>query len=553
MTKHKLFEDISIDPILLDSLDKQISTINAEINQAFQLRKKSDLSYMREISKKYNTLEVNNEIIPFKLVIGNEDGTLADYDLYTKEISYYWGNSLKRIDPSVIRHEAYHHLQLEKIIDELIKYSPNESREAIRKKVINKIINTRKKQEKIYDSVYGEGTTYDYLYFFTSKELVNYADKIALDLAKYMKHNKDYLYLYKLKNLLSDFEFNYNKLKLYNKDLSEISKFYRGVINQINIVCDKLFKEDPINKKKLFKKLLKQLYTYIVNQLQKYVEGQSFLNVMQEKLAVPTVDTHIAFSSADKVKDLLLRALSSDSHNEALYNKIVKSGFFKNDKLYIKLDRSSYKVPVILAKREPGGPRGRTGRFGKWLKEPAICLFLILNPKAKRVVYSYEYDNTLDHEVTHLLQNYSVAIKYLSNYNKKLDSSNIKNMLNQVILHGKGATVKNRQNAAEWVAYYQRPDEMGARAMVLYKELLKDSYLLNKVLDYLEYNKPDFHFIDKMLKKENLPGYKDFVAFSNKQMKDTGEPEFETAGWDLRQELLAYLYKIYLKDKSIRR
>lgn len=556
----KIYENFSItvEPIQLNGLRSQIDKINAEINRAFQLKEKSEIGYMKEISKKFNKLKINGEEIPFELVIGGDDSALADYDMSLGKINYYWGNKLKRIDLDVVHHEAYHHLQMENLLNELSSLNPEISRKDLRKKIVSAIVQFRKNQEKFYDSKYGEGTTYRDLYFSTAKEVINYSDYIARDFARYMKNHQDYLFLYHLKNLANDFDVNKSNMDNYTPKLKEMSKFYINVTRKFAKLAS-LVKEkhDLTEARKVYWRLLEKLIKGIVYHLQRYVDGQDYLEVMQEKIAIPRIDTNTAFRSGENLKNKLFDVLNRDDTNKALYQKLVKNGYYENPVLNIKLDNNyGVRVPVILVERgskiSSKGSKGAIGIFKN--SQVGLKLGLILNHRDQRIVNDYEYGTTIDHEITHLLQDYSVALKYLQSTKKKIDNKVLEKTLFRVVKEGAPSKVVSF-DALDKIKYFRKPNEMGARAMILYKALLKNRTLLNKIVDYIEKNNPRFEDLDRIIKRENLPGYKDFVTFSNNQMDATGDLEQDTAGWELRQELLNYFYKIYqqfYKDKGVR-
>lgn len=562
----QLFEDITVDPVLLNGLQKQIAAINTEINRAFQLREKSDLEYMKEIAKKFNSLIINGQTIPFKLVIGADDSALADYDMGTKEISYYWGNTLKRIDPSVIHHEAIHHLQMENLIDQVEKRVPSKRREEIRRELVNYIVNRRKNQEKLYDKRFGKGATYDHLYFSTAKELVNYADKIALDFTRYMQKHKDWSYYYKIKAFASDFDTYKKNIRKYSLDFANMSKFYDGVTRQFAYTAKELFPDSYEDQKQLYRRLYKKLLNYITLNLENYIKGQGTIDtlesysnydaardeflsekdILSERLAVPKIDMNDAFATAERVKKGLLNAIANEKSNKALYQRIMKDNYYKHNQMYIiPIKKIGYKLPVVFYEIKGDRPAGVTGRFGNFFKEPAIGIGLILDHKNQTVVSSYRYYDTIDHEVTHVLQEVSVALRYLETLGKEVDDRVLKKTIDKVMSRGVHSSIKGSKDALKRIQYYRKPNEMGARAMLVYKYAIKDEFTMRKLVSYIERNRPDFFEIDRMLKQDNVAGYRDLVKFSQIQMADTGDIEEDTAGWQLRKELLTYFYKFY--------
>ena len=409
--------DILINPKEFNGLKKQIDEFNKLIKNAIKLveQGKSKSDYYLTI-KKYveeHPILINGDKIKLVLLNKSDSSTSAEYDIEDEIIEYNWPD-LKYLSYDAIKHELFHHIQYRKILKQL-KAKTNLPDDQLKEIIVNALIDKREGDADHFDSILGDNATYRELYYITNKELANFADTIARNLAMYMEENKDYTLLYKLEGLKRNPE--YSKLVSIKPDLYKGSNFYKNLDGRLKDLHKFLVSKQGESKASITTQNIDiKLLNSITDLLHTYIGNKSYLDSMKESIATPIRNYQLRKSAqinkqdlnslTNMLRNLDMRTLQTDlqkygSHEESI---TLYADFGKD------LGLSQFKV-VIVFELIPNDSQ-KSGEMGY---DPANHQFYIYYyiPEKFAKGQLTDFGNmkyTFIHEITHIKQIIETAI-----------------------------------------------------------------------------------------------------------------------------------------------
>lgn len=298
------------------------------------------------------------------------------------------------------------------------------------------------------------------------------------------------------------------------------------------------------------------------------------------------INIDLGFESANRVMNQLYNICKNAKANAELYNRLEyamdhpKGGDYtvevKGLNIYLTKD-ISLPVRLYLNHESPSGKRTALGSYRSSKRKFSsskltITLGLYGDPAERYVAwFPAEYEQTLDHEVTHAYQKLEVANRSIKMKNKssqyKPSDKELGNELKRVssrpgsgkILDKAKSATSAEENLRGRIEYYKRKGELGANAHALMRQLVKfygtDS--MEILGNHLSFGKPSFDEIDKSLLADS--NFKSTIWYSLTSLAQHEQKIFgirnldQTEGYNLKKELLKLVYDYYKRYYNNRR
>lgn len=298
------------------------------------------------------------------------------------------------------------------------------------------------------------------------------------------------------------------------------------------------------------------------------------------------VNIDLGFESANRVLNQLYNICKNAKANGILYDKLEyamehpKNGDYSIPVkgLNIALTKDIV-LPVYLylnhvnakGKRTSLGSYKTTRRLFSDPK-PRIMLGLYGDPEDRFIGwFPADYEQTLDHEVTHAYQKLEVANRSLKMKKKSSEyqptEKELGSELGRVgIRPGSGKLLDKAKSATSpeeslkgRIEYYKRRGELGANAHALMRQLVKYYGLesMETLGNHLSFGKPSFEEIDRSILSD--PNFKSTAWYSLTSLAQHEQRVFgirnldQTEGYNLKKELLKLVYDYYKRYYKNRR
>lgn len=294
-------------------------------------------------------------------------------------------------------------------------------------------------------------------------------------------------------------------------------------------------------------------------------------NILTEgRIAIPTIGAmkSVAFSQIDKIIDDLHRAISNPSKNKAIFKKIYPNKFY--DTSYrIKIMGGAvipiyaYGVGADRFSRSKNSARGAVG-----VKKPhffsgpriAITLTLYCDPNLEEVLWVSSYEETLIHEVTHIVQALDTVFRIASQKGIELDGKTIEDILTRIYTRKGSGTAEKLKSVGDGniagkiearIDYHYKPAELGANANSLINYLYKKAgtEAIEDIVSCVDTGRPTFRDIDNAIRDIDRRGitvwgtYDKLIDLEMKY-KNLSREEW-TEGYKLKKTLLKVASEFY--------